>query len=113
MQCFPEVTLALCDNNLPQKQKHNRTQYEHRTQHKTAAAIYRTCRVLSTSIFDESSLLLFNKTLFKAAYDKGIGSIQKWMSLVEVLAQLPESTLLRTLACRHQRPQSEQVTGLM
>jgi len=72
MQCFPEVTLAVCDSKLPQK-KHNRTQYEHRTEHRTAAAIYETCCVLSASILDESSRLLFNKALFKAAQDKGIG----------------------------------------
>jgi len=73
MQCFPEVALAVCDSKLPQKQKYSRTQYEHRTQHRTAAAIYRTCCVLSVSILDESSLLHCNKTLFKAAQDKGIG----------------------------------------
>jgi hypothetical protein len=75
MQCFPEVRLAVCDNKLHQKQKHKRAQYEPRAQHRTAAAIYRTCCVLSTSILDESSLFLFNKALFKAAQDKGIGSI--------------------------------------
>jgi hypothetical protein len=97
----------VCDKKLPHKQKHKRTQYEPRTQHRTAAAIYRTCCVLSTSILNEFSLLFFNKALFKAAQDNGSRSCQKWMSFGRNLSTAPRIDI----HINTRLPTSEAITG--